>query len=266
MSQNIVGPPRLATGSHPDSKIYMCGMNVISWENGDKSITDTPECTPIPLARIVHYVNDSFCAHIADEADPSTGRRVRALCADCAPKVLALAHRTVGLPKATLGQGWMWLSYLLRDVLRRNLCSSLVRLAMTDAIGIAYARAHGRAIPQMHQGSFYGFDAPPILMLANLVTHSGYDVRGTLNEAGMLYAQIEPGPLPVVWTPVGSVYPDDAEAQPFHYGGKVERSTRPYVLETADRAIDLWIRAVSEPMPTTAPAAQPETVQEPVTV
>ncbi len=79
-------PLRLAVGSHQAGTGKGCAMNVISWENGDATITDMPACTDPFLARIVQRVNDSICTH----------RDGDLLCADCSMIVLALAHRTVG--------------------------------------------------------------------------------------------------------------------------------------------------------------------------
>ena len=79
-------PLQLATGSHQAGSGKGCAMNVISWENGDTTITDFPACSDPMLARIVQGVNDSICRHTTDGA----------LCSSCSMKVLDLAHRTVG--------------------------------------------------------------------------------------------------------------------------------------------------------------------------
>jgi hypothetical protein len=74
-----VGPHRAGSGKG-------CAMNVISWENGDTTITDLPACADVLLARIVQRVNDQLCTH----------RDGDLLCPACSLAVLALAHRTVG--------------------------------------------------------------------------------------------------------------------------------------------------------------------------
>lgn len=261
MSQ-IVGPPRLATGSHPQSKIYMCGMNVISWENGDRSITDTPECTPLPLAKIVHTVNDSYCVHTAEERDSSTGRHVMALCAECAPKVLALAHRTVGLPKATMKQGWAWVFLLLQDSLRQSPDGDRM---VNEALGIAYARARGESMRPVTTGFWpIPFHAPPALALANEVLRS-HSPTTVLREAGMLYTRMgDPAQsVPTEWYPIGKVKPGLTHFQPCNDGGVIHSSSTDYLLENGHRAIDMWLKAVPAPTPA---AAHSEAVREPVKV
>jgi hypothetical protein len=79
-------PLRLAVGSHRAGSGKGCAMNVISWENGDTTITDLPACADPMLARIVQRVNDMICTH----------RDGDLLCALCSVQVLDLAHRTVG--------------------------------------------------------------------------------------------------------------------------------------------------------------------------
>jgi hypothetical protein len=86
MNNRINHPLRLATGSHQAGSGKGCAMNVISWENGDTTITDMPACTDRFLARVVQRVNDMICTHRAGDM----------LCPECSIKVLALAHRTVG--------------------------------------------------------------------------------------------------------------------------------------------------------------------------
>ena len=60
---HITEPLRLAVGSHKAGSGRGCAMNVISWENGDTTITDLPGCADQVLARIVQRVNDTICAH-----------------------------------------------------------------------------------------------------------------------------------------------------------------------------------------------------------
>lgn len=87
--QDVTSPLRLAVGSHHAGSGMGCAMNVISWENGDKTITDFPPCSDRVLARIVQYVNDTICTHRGGDDE-------ELLCPQCSVKVLALAHRTVG--------------------------------------------------------------------------------------------------------------------------------------------------------------------------
>ncbi len=88
---NINQPLRLATGSHARGSGKGCAMNVVSWENGDTTITDYPACADRMLAAVVQRVNDSYCTH----------READLLCPSCSVAVLSLAHRTVGTGDAT---------------------------------------------------------------------------------------------------------------------------------------------------------------------
>lgn len=82
----ITSPLRLSVGSHAAGTGRGCAMNVVSWENGDTTITDFPACSDRFLARLVQRVNDSICTH----------RDGDLLCPECSAIVLNLAHRTVG--------------------------------------------------------------------------------------------------------------------------------------------------------------------------
>jgi hypothetical protein len=88
-------PLRLAIGSHKAGTGQGCAMNVISWENGDSTITDMPNCADRMLARIVQRVNDTYCRHVVGGL----------LCPACWVEVLALAHRTVGTALVLPGDG-----------------------------------------------------------------------------------------------------------------------------------------------------------------
>ena len=46
-------PLRLAVGSHRAGTGKGCAMNVISWENGDTTISDMPSCADPMLAHVV---------------------------------------------------------------------------------------------------------------------------------------------------------------------------------------------------------------------
>ena len=79
-------PPRLSVGSHEKGSGKGCAMNVVSWENGDRKITDFPECADRFLARVVQRFNDNYCIH----------RQNDLICASCSVIILKFAHRTVG--------------------------------------------------------------------------------------------------------------------------------------------------------------------------
>ena len=83
---NIESPLRLAVGNHQAGSGKGCAMNVISWENGDTTITDMPACADPFLARVVQNLNDTLCTHRTGDL----------LCPECSVAVLAVAHRVVG--------------------------------------------------------------------------------------------------------------------------------------------------------------------------
>ncbi|MET9262347.1 hypothetical protein [Amycolatopsis sp. NPDC004079] len=170
-------PPRLAVGSHPRSRTYACGMNVISWENGDNPISDTPSCSPFPLARMVQFVNDRYCTHTTMEIDPDTTGLVKVLCSPCSVKVLRLAHRTVDAPKLDMRQGWAWTAELLKRSLSDGIQEMDLR-TMRDAITIATAHAEGRT-PPMPSCPPVRLAAAPMTSLAASIVH---DVRATVRR------------------------------------------------------------------------------------
>ncbi|MBB1153458.1 hypothetical protein [Amycolatopsis dendrobii] len=163
-------PPRLAVGSHPASRLYLCAMNVISWEHGDRPISDTPRCSPLPLARTVQMVNDHFCTHTSEETDPGTGEHVRVLCPRCSVRVLRLAHRTVGAPQLDLRQGWSWTVELLKHALSDGIDPDHVR-TIRDAIAIASAHAEGHP-PPMPFAAPVSSAAAPMTSLAATIVHN----------------------------------------------------------------------------------------------
>jgi hypothetical protein len=98
---DITEPLRLAVGSHTAGSGKGCAMNLVSWESGDTTITDLPECADPMLARIVQRLNDNYCTH----------RDGDLLCPACSLVVLELAHRTVGtgtLPLTDLERRIVW--------------------------------------------------------------------------------------------------------------------------------------------------------------
>ena len=50
-AHDITRPLRLAVGSHSAGSGKGCAMNLISWENGDTTITDLPDCADPMLAK-----------------------------------------------------------------------------------------------------------------------------------------------------------------------------------------------------------------------
>ena len=82
----ITEPLQLAVGSHEAGTGQGCAMNVVSWINGDATITDYPACSDTLLARIVQGVNDTLCAH----------RDGDLLCPPCSTIAVDLGLATIG--------------------------------------------------------------------------------------------------------------------------------------------------------------------------
>ena len=124
-------------------------MNVISWENGDSTITDLPACSDQMLARIVQNVNDSICTH----------RDGDLLCPSCSLAVLELGHRTVGtgsLPLTDLERRQVWVR-VAADQARQVL--HLVRAADRPVALAAIVAAEGWAADPCERTRAAAFDA-----------------------------------------------------------------------------------------------------------
>lgn len=99
----ITHPLRLARGSHELGSGKGCAMNVISYINGDTKITDYPQCSARPLARLVQSLNDRLAG-----ADGFLSPENSVL-------VLDLGWLTVGTAGTPRTVVWRWLSDLLVD-------------------------------------------------------------------------------------------------------------------------------------------------------
>jgi hypothetical protein len=99
----ITNPLRLAAGSHQPGSGKGCAMNLISYTNGDTKITDYPECSARPLARMVQALNDRL-------AGPDGF-----LSPENSLIVLDLGWQTVGTAGTPRNVVWQWLSELLVD-------------------------------------------------------------------------------------------------------------------------------------------------------
>jgi len=99
----ITHPLRLAKGSHEPGSGKGCAMNVISYINGDVQITDYPECSARPLARLVQQLNDG----LADK-DGYLSPKDSVL-------VLDLGWRTVGTADVPREVVLRWVAELLVD-------------------------------------------------------------------------------------------------------------------------------------------------------
>lgn len=63
LNWDLLQPMRVAGGSHQKGSGYGCGMNVVSYINGDTEITDFPTCSDGKLSRLVQTVNDVLAVH-----------------------------------------------------------------------------------------------------------------------------------------------------------------------------------------------------------
>lgn len=279
---NFTAPPRLAVGSHPGSKTYLCAMNVISWENGDQDITDFPECSPKPLARMVQMVNDTYCRHTTRELDPDTGRTVVVLCPSCSVKMLNLAHRTVRVPSPSYAGSWGWIADMLNSALYA--VSSVADVEVLNrALRVAEARSAGATPdcpPPLNRASIrpgitevaktivateramYERAHPPAVdvwvpaglgdELVTIMPPSSHDVLKQL-VAGL---KVKPSPFPVGVTPGAHYLPEMHYVQPprdminmagAHFvAGYEDRKVK---LARAHEAIDMWVKNAVRPTP-----------------
>jgi hypothetical protein len=78
-------------------------MNIISYINGDSKITDYPDCSARPLARLVQALNDRLAGNDGF------------LSPDNSVLVLDLGWQTVGTAGVPREVVWRWLADLLID-------------------------------------------------------------------------------------------------------------------------------------------------------
>ena len=113
-NDNII--PRLSKGAG-DGVTSMCAMQVVSWQNGDTKITDFPECSARPLARMVQWLNDTLAG-----ADGFLSPEDSVI-------VLDLGWLTVGTAGTPQTVVWRWLADLLVDPVR-----GVVKFAQPDGV------------------------------------------------------------------------------------------------------------------------------------
>lgn len=82
--------PRLSTGSHTEGSGRACIMNAISYLEGDREITDRPECVYWPLAAMAQILNDNICRH---GGAPTYGTEI---CGPCSHELWKLGARLIG--------------------------------------------------------------------------------------------------------------------------------------------------------------------------
>lgn len=79
-------PPRLAVGSHRRDSGKACLENLMSWINGDETITDLPRCTDRALAILLQWTNDQLCTHLEGDL----------ICVRCTALLLPLGFAASG--------------------------------------------------------------------------------------------------------------------------------------------------------------------------
>lgn len=73
---DLTHPLRLAEGSHSAGSGMGCAMNVVSWIQGDRTITDFPSCVARTLAKVVQGLNDACATERFDYGDGREGKYV----------------------------------------------------------------------------------------------------------------------------------------------------------------------------------------------
>lgn len=91
--ERITHPLRLAQGSHKAESGMGCAMNLVSWIQGDRTITDFPSCVARTLAKVVQGLNDA-CA--TEDFDYGDGRRGKYIPVRWTMRVLEQAFAVMG--------------------------------------------------------------------------------------------------------------------------------------------------------------------------
>lgn len=226
--------PRLAVGAQPPGTPYACGMQVISWEQGDLSLNPYPKGVADPLAHMVQGTNDDVCGSLTRKHGG-----VDLLCPRCSMDVLALAHRTVGTAGASRAQMWRWAAELLigEDVgLVHTAAHPRVIEVISEAAGAAQAMAAGSdgyfvrmpryeisglATPDHYRASYALRIARRALDCA---THTNQAREGLFHCLGELYVDV-------------------------HMAGPIYEDRRGDRLAAAHRVIDAWERVTDRRAP-----------------
>lgn len=132
---DITQPLVLSAGSHSPGSGRGCAMNVVAWELGGE-ISDRPEGTSWTLASVIWRVNDLLaCIPVIG----SSYERVAVYAiafevpAQLAPRLLALAHRTIGTGECEPIDGTFTLSYGFETIcvsMAMTLAAERTRLAI----------------------------------------------------------------------------------------------------------------------------------------
>lgn len=94
--------PQLAQGSWSAESGKACIMNAISYINGDKQISDMPDCVFKPLSHLAQTLNDTICqegACIPEQYDAAL------LCPAHSHQMWLLGARLIGTGEAVRGMG-----------------------------------------------------------------------------------------------------------------------------------------------------------------
>ena len=147
----ITHPLRLARGSHQPGSGKGCAMNVISYINGDTKITDFPECSARPLARMVQSLNDRL-AGPDDLLSPENS-----------VIVLELGWLTVGTAGTSREVIWQWLSELLVDpewgVVKYARPDGAVAIRRVAALCVRAANGDAPTVTEWREARAYAYAA-----------------------------------------------------------------------------------------------------------
>ena len=82
--------PELSKGTHERGSGKACIMNAISYINGDKEISDMPDCVHPALAKLAQFVNDYGCTHVPTNLIDRTK-----ICPECSHKLWLIGARLI---------------------------------------------------------------------------------------------------------------------------------------------------------------------------
>lgn len=152
-------PLRVAQFSHQPGSGKGCAMQVVSYINGDIEITDYPDCSARPLARIVQFVNDRL-GERGTPCTPGFGDGTKYLTPEDAITAIRLGTKTIGtrIPAVEFGHP-LWYVYRRQSpklwYVRRY--SEAARVAAN--VGSASDVAHGAACAVLKDNSLDGLVA-----------------------------------------------------------------------------------------------------------
>lgn len=253
-------PVRLAVGHQTPESGAACAMQVIAWETGDLSLSDTPPCVALPLAKLVQLVNDTYCTHLHSTYFAGSEFPEREyLCAPCSVDVLGLAHRTPGTSDVEDAHVWRWVAELLDG--EHGVSQWLLKRGVRDYLHQAASVARAIAADPTYS-RYFAVDAPMSAMFG-ASEHTLCALRMgnlALNAARRhVLANRSHGLKP--WPArefrfIGSIFARPATM--IAYPGATHAPVSPAdVLATAHRLVDVW-HAVAEPHSPPPAAAEQE--------